>query len=120
MTADGPSNTIQLTVSSKRARAHGELVVQAPMAALPPAVERALAGLPRMTLTAIWRERAEIVAGGNWKSFGAVIVLSFEPIDARTTRVSAASTPNVPTTLFDYGQGKADVTEVLRAVAAEL
>ena len=120
MTAEGTPRTVQLTVSAKRARAQGELVVQAPGAALPPAVERAVARLPRMTLTGIWQERAEIVAGGNWKTFGAVIVLSFEPAAAGTTRVLASGTPHVPTTLIDYGQGKADLTEVLQAVAAEL
>ena len=120
MTNTGNSKTISLSVTSKRARARGEMVVPAPVAALPPAVERASYQLPRMTVTGIWQERAEMLAGTTWKSFGADIVLTFEPVDAGTTRVRATSTPHVPTTLFDYGQGKADVTEVLQAVADQL
>ncbi len=120
MTHMGNSRTLSLTVTSKRARARGEMVVSAPAHALPPAVERASYHLPRMTVTGIWRERAEMIAGTTWKSFGADIVLTFEPLDAGTTRVLATSTPQVPTTLLDYGQGKSDVTEVLQAVAAQL
>lgn len=116
----GNTKTISLNVTSKRARARGELVVQAPVAELPAAVERASYRLPRMTVTGIWMERAELTAGTTWKSFGEDIVLSFEPIDAGTTRVLATSTPQLATTIFDYGQGKADLTEVLKAVAAEL
>ncbi|MCC3298740.1 hypothetical protein [Arthrobacter caoxuetaonis] len=120
MTNAGNTKALSLNVTSKRARARGEMVVAAPVSALPPAVERAGVRLPRMTLTGIWQERAELVAGTTWKTFGEDIVLTFEPVDAATTRVVATSTPHVPTTIFDYGQGKADVTEVLNAVAAEL
>ena len=120
MTNAGNSKPLSLNVPAKRARARGEMVVAVPAAALPPAVERAGARLPRMTLTGIWQERAELVAGTTWKTFGEDIVLSFEPIDAGTTRVLATSTPQLTTTIFDYGQGKADLTEVLNAVAAEL
>ena len=116
----GNPKTISLNVSAKRARARGELLVAAPVGALPPAVERASRRLSRITLTGLWRERAEFDAGTTWKSFGAAIVLAFEPVDAATTRVLATSTPTVPTTVVDYGQAKADVTEVLTAVAAEL
>lgn len=116
----GNSKTISLNVTSKRARARGEMVVAAPVAALPPAVERAAFQLPRMTVTGIWADRAEMSAATNWKSFGADIVLTFEPLDAGSTRVLATSTPQVPTTLIDYGQGKSDVSDVLQAVAAQL
>lgn len=116
----GNPRTISLTVTAKRARARGELLVAAPVDQLPPAVERAAARLHRFTLTGLWRERAELMAGTTWKTFGEDIVLSFEPVDAGTTRVLGTSTPQVPTTIFDYGQGKADLSEVLAAVAAEL
>ncbi|GAA3290428.1 hypothetical protein ACFFON_10095 [Arthrobacter citreus] len=116
----GNTKTLSLTVTAKRARARGELLVQAPAAALPPAVERAAAGLDRMTLTGLWQERAEFSAGTTWKSFGQDIVLSFEPVDAGTTRVVATSTPVVPTTMLDYGQSKADLSRILGAVAAAL
>ncbi|WP_342022549.1 hypothetical protein AAE021_11930 [Arthrobacter citreus] len=120
MAIRGNTKTLSLTVTAKRARARGELLVQAPAAALPPAVERAAAGLDRMTLTGLWQERAEFSAGTTWKSFGQDIVLSFEPVDAGTTRVVATSTPVVATTLLDYGQSKADLTQILGAVAAQL
>lgn len=116
----GNTRLVSLSVTSKRARARGEMVVQAPVSQLPPAVERAVYKLPRMTLTGVWQERAEVMAGTTWKTFGEDIVLTFEPVDEATTRVLASSKPHVATTLFDYGQGKADVTEVLTAVAAEL
>lgn len=116
----GNSKTLNLTVTAKRARARGELVVRAPAAALPPAVERAAGALDRMTLTGLWQERAEFSAGTTWKSFGQNIVLSFEPVDAGTTRVVATSTPALATTVLDYGQSKADLTQILTTVAAEL
>ncbi|MBF4994759.1 hypothetical protein ITX31_11640 [Arthrobacter gandavensis] len=111
---------LSLNVTAKRARARGEMVVGVPVFQLPPAVERAVARLPRMTLTGVWQERAELMAGTTWKTFGEDIVLTFEPADESTTRVVAVSKPHVATTIFDYGQGKADITAVLTAVAAEL
>ncbi|UWX97814.1 hypothetical protein N2K95_03770 [Arthrobacter zhaoxinii] len=120
MTNMGNSKTVSLNVTSKRARSRGELLVSAPAAAVPGAVERAALRLPKMTLTGVWQDRAEFAVGMTWKSYGANIVLSFEPVDAGTTRVLATSTPAVPTTLTDWGQGKAQLTEVLSAVAAEL
>ncbi|MCQ1987606.1 hypothetical protein [Arthrobacter sp. zg-Y844] len=120
MTNMGNAKTISLDITSKRARGRGELVISAPVAALPPAVERAAHRLPKMTLTGVWQERAEFSVGMTWKSYGSNIVLTFEPVDAGTTRVVATSTPAVPTTLMDWGQGKADLAEVLNAVAAEL
>ncbi|MCC9175376.1 hypothetical protein [Arthrobacter sp. zg-Y179] len=120
MTNMGNARTISLEITSKRARGRGELVITAPVAALPPAVERAAYRLPTMTLTGVWQERAELSVGMTWKSFGSSIVLTFEPVDAGTTRVLATSTPAVPTTLSDWGQSKADLAAVLNAVAAEL
>ena len=73
-----------------------------------------------MSLTGVWQERAEFSAGTTWKSFGQNIVLSFEPVDAGTTRVVATSTPAVPTTVLDYGQSKADLAKILTTVAAHL
>ncbi|WP_146362626.1 hypothetical protein [Arthrobacter yangruifuii] len=120
MTNMGNSKTLSLNVTSKRARGRGELVVSAPAAALPGAVERAAPRLPGITLTGLWQERAEFAADMTWKSFGMSIVLSFEPVDAGTTRVLASSTPAVPTTMMDFGQSKAQLSDVLAAVAAEL
>ncbi|MCC9205233.1 hypothetical protein [Arthrobacter sp. zg-Y769] len=120
MTNMGNAKTLSLEVTSKRARGRGELVVSAPMAALPPAVERAALRVPKMSLTGVWMDRAEFSVGMTWKSYGSNIVLSFAPIDAGTTRVLATSAPAVPTTLTDWGQSKADLAEILNAVAAEL
>lgn len=38
----GNTRLVSLSVTSKRARARGEMVVQAPVSQLPPAVERAV------------------------------------------------------------------------------
>ncbi|MFF3038792.1 hypothetical protein [Arthrobacter citreus] len=68
----GDARLVSLNVTSKRARARGEMAVQVPVSHLPPAVERAVCK------------------------------------------------PHAATATFDYGQGTADITEVLTAVAAEV
>jgi hypothetical protein len=59
-----------------------------------------------------------IVAKGrlNWVTWGERISIALQPEGPSSTRVAIRVDPVLPTTLFDWGQGRRDIREIWQAV----
>lgn len=113
---DAVTNDFRPEVSSKAARTHAEASVPAPIEALPGLCSRAVQQEPRFSLRSSTERHVELRRRVNWKTWGELVSVDFKRLDEDHTLVSIAVEPLLGTTLFDYGQGERDATDLLRAI----
>lgn len=110
------TDDFQPTVATKAARTHAEVSVPAPVDALPGLCAKALQTQPQFKLRSASGSGLEIRRRINWKTWGESLSVGFERLDANHTKVWVDVQPLLGTTIFDYGQGSRDATDLLRAV----
>jgi hypothetical protein len=105
----------QPEADSRAARTHAETSVPAPVDALPDLCVRALQNQPQFKLRGSTGSRVEIRRRINWKTWGESLTVEFERLDEGHTKVSVDVEPLLGMALVDYGQGRRDATDLLRA-----
>lgn len=107
-------------ITSRWARSQAVLSVDASVEQVMAAVQRSAEELPRLTLVEISSTGACLAARMNMKTWGENLTLRFRPVEPGRIEIDARCEPDLSVTLVDYGQGAADLRQLLETVEHHL
>lgn len=105
---------LDVTTSAARSSAEWELAM--PLEEAHQRILRAVAGMPRVRVRSVGEERIELSVLGNFYSWGEVVTIELTPV-AGGTGLRVRTSPTVPFTVVDWGEGARDIRALHAAVA---
>ncbi|RJT96943.1 hypothetical protein D6T65_14595 [Arthrobacter frigidicola] len=106
----------RFAISSRFAQSSGHLVLDARAADIPKILRAAVVELPRFQLQTVGPDGGELFTRATIRTWGVVIGLRFEPMDAASTRIAASAAPLITPTVVDYGQSRIDLRDLFDAL----
>ena len=107
-------------ITSRWARSEAVLSVDASVEQVATAVQRSAEELPRLTLVEISATGACLAARMKMKTWGEHLTLRFRPSGPGRVEIAARCEPDLGITLVDYGQGAADLRQLLESIERQL
>ena len=107
-------------ITTRWARSVARLTVEASTDQVMAAVKHSAEEWPRFTAVEVSATGARLAAQMNLKTWGERITLRFRPTAWGGIEIDALCEPSWGITLIDYGQGAADLRQLLRAIEHHL
>jgi hypothetical protein len=106
-------------ISTRIARSTGTLTVAASVDEVVHAVEEFSPTIEQPRLLSLSAAGAEFKRSRNLRTWGLRITLKFRPLGSDQTLITAKTSPRLPTTLTDGGQGEVDLRFLFDLIAVE-
>lgn len=96
-------------IAGRSARSEGRAEVSAALDEVPRLLEDAVARIPTLRVESTAPATARVTRGFSWWSWGERITLRYRPAGEGSTEISARCAPILCITVYDWGQGAADL-----------
>ena len=96
-------------ITGRGARSEGRVEVPAALDDVPSLIEDAVARSPSLRVESLSPATARVTGGLSWWSWGERITLRYRPAGEGSTEISGRCVPTFWLTVYDWGQGAADL-----------